>query len=383
MRLAVLAADVGPGARALLGETLEELRGAGWNPQLYWDSERPAAGSFPSLRGSDGFFGHTSRRRSLAAAGRRAEARLRAAGAARSVTGAGDRPHRRASRWLESRIVSSRPQVLHVVPAGLARRRRLVAAHICPTVVTVAGPELAEWPGEDAWAAIWAAADAVHLADPGLLEPALAAGLPESMPRAAVAAAPTALRVSRAGSRPDWPLRVLSAGPVSWSLGHEHAVAAVAELASRRIPVQYRLAGVGANTDSVLFAAASLGVTDRFRALGEISTNRLRAELESADVVLQPAIAPVASPIELAARAQRIPLVTTSARGSGSGEEVLAIPPGDVGAIADALAELAGRRAAGAEPVDARAEPEIPPALGPSALAVELDALYRRVLEPG
>lgn len=371
-RVAVVAAQVGPGWRSLLGETTGALGDSGWKARLLWDSRHRPPSASPG--------GHPVELRNRLRTGRRVAvsrarlaALLRAGGPARSVAAAGPRPNHRRSEWIEATALAWRPDLIHAVPAALCGRRRLLGSAPCPLVVSVGCAELIETPDPADWQDLWERVRGFHFSSRSSQDRARELGLPDSVPRVVGTAAPAALLGDKAPRRrTDWPLRVLAVGALNWAGGFEHAVGAVAELADRQIPVELRVVGAGPHADAVAFTAASLDVERRVAMLGDVAGSRLRDELAQADAVLDPSLAGGGSPVVEAARAMGVPVVMTEDREGGR-------PPGADPRrdIAERLAAIDTRRRRGGPAVDAGPVP-----VGSvRELAATLAGLYRAVLK--
>lgn len=180
-------------------------------------------------------------------------------------------------------------------------------------------------------------------------------------------------------ARGDGPLRVLSAGWVTWEQGLEHAVHAVSLLRDRGVECEYRILGAGTHVPAVGFARHQLALHDRVHLLGADGGDRLVDEMRRADVFLCPAVADLPTTTALrTAQALGVPCVLTE-RPDVPEDAAVAVPRRDPRAIAAALARLAAEPALG-ERIARAARERFD---SPSAIAEDVDRLeriYRRAL---
>jgi glycosyltransferase involved in cell wall biosynthesis len=132
------------------------------------------------------------------------------------------------------------------------------------------------------------------------------------------------------------PLRILSAGELSWTQGYEHALQAISELVDSGIDCEYRVVGAGAYEGALRYAAYQLGL-GRAVEFHDPAAAPLSEHLRWADVLVNAAIATSAVVGLREARAAGVPVVATDA----------AIPDGvprrDSSALREALAGLAAQ----------------------------------------
>jgi glycosyltransferase involved in cell wall biosynthesis len=174
------------------------------------------------------------------------------------------------------------------------------------------------------------------------LERAIERGFPAE--RAAVMHAPPVepLPERERASRATGTLRIVSAGALTWQQGYEHSVHAVRLLLDMGVECSYRIVGDGGHVQAVAFARHQLGLGEHVQLISPNGSGELAAELRSADVFVDPAVADTTSPIGIAS-AQRygVPLVAT-ARSTPLPDEVgITVPRRDPQAIAAAVARLA------------------------------------------
>jgi glycosyltransferase involved in cell wall biosynthesis len=278
----------------------------------------------------------------------------------------------------DERLLQLRPDLVHfhsVAPAWkVMRLKELIDCRIVVSfredVRDLENPDLE---------VVWEGADLLLFPDEAMLERAIGRGCP---PQTADALPLPLPRVGPAmdGHRPHTgPLRVLSAGALTWEHGFEHSVHAVRLLLDMGIGCEYRILGEGDHRVAVGFARHQLGVAEHVELVSPDGGDALVEELRASDVFVDPAVTDTTSPAPLAAaQALGIPFVA-SRRDGLSDDAGIAVPRRDPRAIAVALATLAGdaelrRRLgqAGRRRVDGH------PTLEDDSR--RLESLYRRVL---
>jgi colanic acid/amylovoran biosynthesis glycosyltransferase len=149
----------------------------------------------------------------------------------------------------------------------------------------------------------------------------------------------------------EGPLRIVAVGTLHEVKGQAHLIDACRLLAERGVPFECRIIGDGPDRDALAAKIEAAGLTERIVLAGRMTSDAVARELGSADVLVAPSV-PTASgkregiPVVLMeAMAAGLPVVAS--RLSGIPELVtdesdgLLVPPGDTGAIADALERLA------------------------------------------
>jgi glycosyltransferase involved in cell wall biosynthesis len=136
------------------------------------------------------------------------------------------------------------------------------------------------------------------------------------------------------------PLRVLSAGPVTWQQGFEHSVHAVRLALDLGVECEYRIAGEGDHLVAVAFARHQLRLSDHVELLPSDGSAGLLEELRMADVFVDPAVTDdVPTEPVVAARKLGVPVVATPRPGLPP-DIAVTVPRRDPRAIAEALATL-------------------------------------------
>jgi glycosyltransferase involved in cell wall biosynthesis len=261
--------------------------------------------------------------------------------------GRGDR-RRLGDRYLDAVLLALRPSLVHFTShVSALRRTRLARAFGARVLVSVSEAELERLrrTGRKALARLWRSADVMVFPNPWVHERALELGCPPKVPSA----------LASHGANPAWfaggphepeedghrPLRILTAGPLSWRQGLEHALDSVRLLVDRGVACEYRIAGAGDFEPAVGFGRHQLGLTREVTLLDPLGREELRDQLAWADVFLAPAVAPERTALA-EAQAMAVPAVATE-RAAPAGVSVsgIEVPPRDPSAIADALGRLA------------------------------------------
>lgn len=135
------------------------------------------------------------------------------------------------------------------------------------------------------------------------------------------------------------PLRLLGAGPLTWTQGYEYALSAVRLLADRGVACEYRIAGDGPHRDAVAFAIHQLRLDDRVEVVGLDAPGALDAQLGWADAVVDASVGDEAPEVVGVAIGAGLPVVTTHVLDEAA-ENVTGVAARDPAALSDALAAL-------------------------------------------
>lgn len=265
--------------------------------------------------------------------------------------GGADRRHL-AYRYLDATLLALRPDLVHFAsPFSALRRAALCRAFGATLLVGLSETDLdrLERFGRSALARAWASADILIVASPSVRERALELGCPDGVPTTLdpQTADLDWLVAHAAGTRPpvaangDRPLRLLSAGPMTWRHGLEFALDAVRLLVDEGVACEYRIAGDGEFEPAVAFGCHQLGLEREVTILEPLERRGLREQLTWADVFLAPVVAPEHTAVA-EAQAMGVPAVATAhASPPNLALSGIEVPPRDARATADALAGLA------------------------------------------
>lgn len=255
----------------------------------------------------------------------------------------------------DASLVRERPEIVHFEFGALAAERPELAWLLeARLVVSFRGYDLNSVGLEQPafYASVWRSADALHFLGRHLLTRARQRGLPASAryrlipPAVDPADFPAPPSDRSAASAAADRLRLVSVGRLSWQKGYEYALAAVALLGRRGLPVRYRIVGDGELWEAIAFLRHELGLEEEVELLGARTPTEVRDELVSADVLLHGAVSEGFSNAILEAQACGLAVVCTDAGGLPEnvvdGETGLIVPRRDPAALADAVERLHG-----------------------------------------
>ena len=141
------------------------------------------------------------------------------------------------------------------------------------------------------------------------------------------------------------PLRVITAGRLHPSKGHDDLIRAVATLRRAGRDVTLRLAGNGPQRAELDALAAELGVADAVTFLGSLGEDDLMAELRASDVFAGASHREPLGVVFMEAMSLGLATVATDAGGVPeiitSGQDGLLVPPKNPDALAEVLTKLA------------------------------------------
>lgn len=162
---------------------------------------------------------------------------------------------------------------------------------------------------------------------------------------------------------------------------------AVAQQAAAAIPdIRFRVAGEGPERERMADLASRAGLSERFEFAGFLDEEGMRELYASLDVLLHPSYSEGTPMSLLEAAATGVPVVATLVGGVGNvfsdGETARLFEPGDVGAMAAALMDIA-RTPGMAEAMAARARKAVEHGFDMSERVRRLETLYLASLEPG
>ncbi len=253
-------------------------------------------------------------------------------------------------------LIRLNPSIVHFefgpLAVGRMHLRELLG---CSIVVSFRGYDL-NFVGlerENYYAEVWASADALHLLGDDLWRRARRRGCPADKPHALIPPAidtgffdPGERPAGAVAGRGDRELRVLSVGRLVWKKGYEHALQAMALLATEGVRFEYRIVGDGDFVDAVGFARRQLELGESVVLVGGQTPAQVKEQMLWADVLLHPAVSEGFCNSVIEAQAMRLPVVCTDADGLAEnvldGETGFVVPRRDHRALAARLAQLAG-----------------------------------------
>jgi glycosyltransferase involved in cell wall biosynthesis len=148
------------------------------------------------------------------------------------------------------------------------------------------------------------------------------------------------------------PLRIVAVGTLHEVKGQTHLVDACRLLADRGVDFTCRIIGDGPDRAALATRIEEAGLHDRVVLTGRMTSDAVARELADADALVAPSVPTSGGKREgipvvlMEAMAAGLPVVASRLSGIPElvtdGTDGLLVPPGDVGAIADALERLAG-----------------------------------------
>jgi glycosyltransferase involved in cell wall biosynthesis len=166
--------------------------------------------------------------------------------------------------------------------------------------------------------------------------------------------------------------------------GLEFLIEAGGRLVRQRIPFEMRIAGTGRQRESLEQLARSLNIADRVHFLGPVQPADMPAFYQSLDVFVLPSLSEGLPLVMLEAMAMAKPVAASRLAGIPEvirdGVDGLLVPPGDAGALGDALAKLAGDPT-WRQQLGAAARERVHENFTLERVAREIAQVYERVLE--
>lgn len=258
--------------------------------------------------------------------------------------------------YLDWQIIALKPDLVHFEFGTLALDRADINYLLgCKEVVSFRGYDL-NFSGldqPDYYHDVWTHADGIHFLGEDLHQRALRRGFPPSKPYALIPPAidtkffsPNDELDAEASGTAERPLRILSVGRLAWKKGYEYAIQAVKILREQNIFCEYHIIGGGDYIVPMLtFTRYQLALEDIIAFLGAQPRERVREELEWADVFLHAAISEGFCNAVLEAQSMQVPAVTSDADGLpenvADGVTGFVVPRRDPAALAEKVAALA------------------------------------------
>jgi glycosyltransferase involved in cell wall biosynthesis len=229
----------------------------------------------------------------------------------------------------------------------------------CPVVVSCHGSGIHVHPhtGEnehvvEGYEAVFRKAAAVHVVSDAMRRDATRYGLDPAKARTIRPAVDPSLFRPSARSAASHELRVLAVGDLIWVKGHHYALQAIAHLTEDDVPVRLDVLGgdprpeTGQHSERPLlrFTIGDLGIDERVELHGEVSSARVLAFLQDADVLLHTSVSEGIPTVVLEAMSCGLPVVVSDCGGVREairdGVEGLIVPKRDPRATAEALLAL-------------------------------------------
>jgi colanic acid/amylovoran biosynthesis glycosyltransferase len=138
--------------------------------------------------------------------------------------------------------------------------------------------------------------------------------------------------------------RVLTAGNLQWQKGYEYALIAIRYLKDQGIPVHFDMIGDGPERQRILYTIYDLGLENEVHLHGGLTAEKVRDQLQNADVFLLSSVSEGISNAVLEAMACGLPVVTTDCGGLhevvNDGVEGFVVPVREPSIMGAALVKL-------------------------------------------
>jgi len=163
---------------------------------------------------------------------------------------------------------------------------------------------------------LWRKIDKVHTISDDLYKQAIDLGLDPKTPYEKITPAiNTEFFKSNVQENLHNPLRILTVGRLTWIKGYEYALKALSLLQEKQINFEYRIVGEGDYREAILYAIHQLGLTDNVILRGQLSPEKVKDEMEWADIYIQPSIQEGFCNAVLEAQAMGLLCIVTNAEG--------------------------------------------------------------------
>lgn len=254
--------------------------------------------------------------------------------------------------YLDAELILLRPALIHFEFGALApQQMHLKALLDCKILVSFRGYDLnfTELNNPSFYDSVWQQADELHLLSEHLWEMAKERGCPSDKPYTLIPPAVDTSYFVKTSMENDLEagrvLRILSVGRLEWKKGYEYALQAVKLLVDRGIACEYRLIGDGNYREALYFARHQLSLENAAVFLGRQSPDRIRAQMNWADIFLHPSLSEGFCNVVLEAQSMEIPAVASDAGGLKENIEPsvtgFIVPRRDAQALADKMEMLA------------------------------------------
>jgi len=192
---------------------------------------------------------------------------------------------------------------------------------------------------------LWQTIDKVHTISDDLYNNAIKLGLNPKTPFEKITPAiDVNLFTYRAKTILHNPIRILSVGRLTWKKGFEYSLKSMELLKMNGIRFEYRLVGDGEYREAIEYAIHQLKLKDEVLLLGELSHEKVKNEMEWADIYLQPSIQEGFCNAVLEAQAMGLLSIVTNADGLSEnvldGETGWVVPKRSPKAITEQLIKI-------------------------------------------
>lgn len=163
---------------------------------------------------------------------------------------------------------------------------------------------------------LWEKIDKIHTISDDLYNKAIILGLDSNIPVQKITPAiDTSFFIYKQKIKINNPIRILSIGRLAWKKGFEYALKGLASLKRKNINFEYHIVGEGNYRDAILYAIEELDLSESVTLKGRLSVNKVRDEMDWADLYIQPSIQEGFCNAVLEAQAMGLLCVVTNAEG--------------------------------------------------------------------
>jgi len=163
---------------------------------------------------------------------------------------------------------------------------------------------------------LWQKIDKVHTISDDLYQKAVDLGLDPKIPYEKIT---PAINIeffkSNIGKHLHNPLRILTVGRLTWKKGYEYALKSLVLLKNAQINFEYHIVGEGDYREAIWYAIHQLGLTDNVILRGQLSPEKVKDEMEWADIYIQSSIQEGFCNAVLEAQAMGLLCIVTNAEG--------------------------------------------------------------------
>lgn len=226
-------------------------------------------------------------------------------------------------------------------------RENLALAMKIKSAVSFRGFDIGLYPHQHSgcYNLLWEKIDKVHAISDDLYQKAIDLGLDSITPYKKITPAiNTEFFNSNVQANLHNPLRILTVGRLTWIKGYEYVLKALSLLQGKQINFEYHIVGEGNYREAILYAIHQLGLTDNIILRGQLSPEKVKDEMEWADIYIQPSIQEGFCNAVLEAQAMGLLCIVTNAEGLSEnvldGKTGWIIPKRNSNLIADKISDV-------------------------------------------
>jgi len=249
---------------------------------------------------------------------------------------------------INSHILDKQLDWIHFGFATMGIQRENVAKAIgAKSAVSFRGFDIGLYPHQhpSCYNLLWRKIDKVHTISDHLYKQAIDLGLDPKTPYEKITPAiDTEFFKSNVQENLHNPLRILTVGRLTWIKGYEYVLKALSLLQGKQINFEYHIVGEGNYREAILYAIHQLGLTDNIILRGQLSPEKVKDEMEWADIYIQPSIQEGFCNAVLEAQAMGLLCIVTNAEGLSEnvldGKTGWIIPKRNSNLIADKISDV-------------------------------------------